>query len=290
MEAETVIGRTDSQLEISSAELDSIMEPSKDYVGSWHNLISQTNWEKGRIILEWRSQLETEGVDSKLYADPAWSRLVGEVTPQHVGRLRRTYVRFGESYADYQGLYWSHFFAALDWDDAEMWLEGAVQNKWSVSKMRYQRWETLGKLKEDKPEASDILANPGEEGVNMIAPAGSGGETVYENDRPGIQGPLREGPDFGDEDSSSSSLSENGTSSTATSAESNGNKVDIESILEDVPDNIADPFRELRTAVSDARDDEWASVKRIHLIALVNELKMLLRIIPKEKIETNQEV
>jgi hypothetical protein len=41
-------------------------------------------------------------------------------------------------------LYWSHFQAALDWSDAEMWLEGAVQNGWSISEMRSQRGEALG--------------------------------------------------------------------------------------------------------------------------------------------------
>ena len=74
-------------------------------------------------------------------SDEAWSREVGGVSPQHVGRLRRTYERFGAVHKQYPGLYWSHFQAALDWPDAEMYLEGAVQNDWSVSQMRNQRWE-----------------------------------------------------------------------------------------------------------------------------------------------------
>src|SRR5690606_12131349 len=73
-----------------------------------------------------------------------WSRRVGNVTPQHVGRLRRAFERFGAVRQEYRGLFWSHFQAALDWDDAEMWLEGAVQNQWSISEMRHQRWEALG--------------------------------------------------------------------------------------------------------------------------------------------------
>ena len=46
----------------------------------------------------------------------------------------------------YAGLYWSHFQTAIDWDDAEMWLEGAVQNGWSISEMRARRATTLGLL------------------------------------------------------------------------------------------------------------------------------------------------
>ena len=129
------------------------------------------------------------GVAAKLYSDPAWSRLVGEVSPQHVGRLRRTWDRFGSTHQDYEGLYWSHFFAALDWDDAEMWLEGAVQNNWSISKMRYQRWETMGKLKGEQPDPKDVVANPGDEGVSMLADAsGTAGETAFKDDMPSDPG------------------------------------------------------------------------------------------------------
>ena len=62
--------------------------------------------------------------------------------------------RFGESRESYDGLYWSHFQAALDWNDAEMWLEGAVQNDWSISEMRRQRGETLGESPSTKRTAS----------------------------------------------------------------------------------------------------------------------------------------
>ena len=78
------------------------------------------------------------------YTDDAWSRQVGNVTPQHTGRLRRVYQRFAGVREAYPGLYWSHFQAALDWDDAEMWLEGAVQNGWSIAQMQNERARTLG--------------------------------------------------------------------------------------------------------------------------------------------------
>src|SRR5262249_39653990 len=52
---------------------------------------------------------------------------------------------------------WSHFQAALDWDDAEMWLEGAVQSKWSISEMRHERWQALGGSKDDQPREGDVV-------------------------------------------------------------------------------------------------------------------------------------
>ncbi len=129
----------------------------QEYLGRWNRLVSTTNWEKGRIICQWRDALMTGGSPPSSYTDEAWSRRAGSVTPQHAGRLRRTYLRFGESFTKYEGLYWSHFQAVLDWDDAEMWLEGAVQNGWSVAQMRDQRWESIGAPPDRKPRPEDIV-------------------------------------------------------------------------------------------------------------------------------------
>lgn len=134
-----------------------VIEASTEYVGRWNCLISTTNWEKGRIIAEWRNALEQTGAPAASYTDEAWSREVGNVTPQHVGRLRRVHERFGESHNQYKGLFWSHFQAAIEWSDAEMYLEGAVQNGWSISQMREQRWEVLGGDPELEPRDTDIV-------------------------------------------------------------------------------------------------------------------------------------
>ena len=130
---------------------------SSEYVGRWNRLISTTNWEKGRIICEWREASRRADAPTANYSDDAWSRQVGNVTPQHVGRLRRVYERFGQAYQQYAGLYWSHFQVAIDWPDAEMYLEGAVQNGWSISAMRQQRWEATGGAPELEPRDADIV-------------------------------------------------------------------------------------------------------------------------------------
>ena len=127
----------DNDMPISGTLVKDTEEQSSDdvalrFVGQWNRLISTTNWEKGRIICEWRETLMTDGVPVMQYSDEAWAQLVGNVTSQHVGRLRRVFQRFGDVFDQYEGLYWSHFQAALDWDDAEMWLEGAIQDRKSV--------------------------------------------------------------------------------------------------------------------------------------------------------------
>jgi len=130
---------------------------SAPIVEQWNVLVSQTNWEKGAIILNWRNELMAAGLPNTVYSDEAWARRVGNVSPQHVGRLRRVAERFGEKNKDFSGLYWSHFNTALDWDDAELWLEGAVQKDWSVAQMRFQRCEALGASDEQKPHDEDIF-------------------------------------------------------------------------------------------------------------------------------------
>jgi hypothetical protein len=132
-------------------------EASLTFVGQWRGLISTTNWEKGRIIHEWREALKASDAPVQEYSDEAWSRRVGQVSSQHAGRLRRVYERFQSVRDTYPGLFWSHFQAALDWSDAEMWLEGAVQSDWSVGEMRARRWETLGGAANAKPRDDEIV-------------------------------------------------------------------------------------------------------------------------------------
>jgi hypothetical protein len=145
----------------------STAEASNEYVGRWNRLISTTNWEKGRIITEWREHLIASGAPAQSYSDEAWSRRVGNVSGQHAGRLRRVWGRFGKQREEYQGLYWSHFQAALDWDDAEMYLQGAVESGWSVAQMRAQQWEATGAAADRRPREEEIVAAEFDEDVDL---------------------------------------------------------------------------------------------------------------------------
>ncbi len=156
VDKDTSNGLCDTELPLEDSPW--VEQTSTEYLGRWNRLVSTTNWEKGRIICEWRSALVEAGAPAGSGTDEAWSRRVGNVSPQHTGRLRRVFQRFGEVFEQYTGLYWSHFQVALDWPDAEMWLEGAVQNGWSVARMRDQRWEAVGAPAEMKPREEDVIA------------------------------------------------------------------------------------------------------------------------------------
>jgi hypothetical protein len=158
---------SESQAPLPDLDPAVVEKTSGRYIRRWSRLVSTTNWEKGRIISQWRKALLEAEASPPACSDDAWSRRVGGVSPQHVGRLRRVYERFSQVYRQYRGLYWSHFQAALDWPDAEMWLEGAVQNRWSVAQMRTTRWDAIGAPPDKKPKPGDIVAAEWDEDIDL---------------------------------------------------------------------------------------------------------------------------
>jgi hypothetical protein len=51
-----------------------------------------------------------------------------------------------------------------------MWLEGAVQNAWSVAQMRRQRWEALGTIPGEEPGDGETPTAEPDEDAEPIAP------------------------------------------------------------------------------------------------------------------------
>jgi len=253
---------------------DSLIEASQPYIGRWSRLVSTTNWEKGRIIVEWREALVAQDVAVSEYSDEAWGRLVGGVTGQHVGRLRRVYQRFGASQDMFAGLYWSHFQAALDWNDAEMWLEGAKQSGWSVAQMREQRWTTLGKLEADRPHAADVVASETDEDFEPArTPSASSAITGEYGE---VTGPRHEGPDFGDE----RSVGRDFSSADGAMADSETSAA-VELVrpfenLPDLPDDLAEAFDSMKLAILRHKRDAWQEIAASDVLRTLDALKALV--------------
>lgn len=250
--------------------MDTTLDPaSAEFVGRWNRLVSTTNWEKGRIICQWRERLEAEGAPAAASSDETWSRWVGNVSPQHVGRLRRVYQRFGHVADQYPTLFWSHFQATLDWDDAEMWLEGAVQSGWSVSQMRRQRAEALGgapageSLDDQAPNAEfDEDSDPPQED---FAAAPSAFAEVYDpapsdvaHGEPADEADLEEAP-FGDEPS-----------------EPAPTPVRPFEKLRALPDDLGEAFEQFKLAVLKHKLAGWQEVPRADVLSALDALKQLV--------------
>jgi len=259
---------------------DCIDDASLVYLGQWNRLVSTTNWEKGRIIHEWRGALVDAKAPAAEYSDDAWSQRVGNVSGQHVGRLRRVYERFGGVYQDYSGLYWSHFQAAIDWNDAEMWLEGAIQNRWSVADMRRERWQAFGGSEAERPQESDIVPSEVDEDAELpeihrlrVAGSDEGNSSPLD----GSSGPRYDGPDFGDEPVSTSHQAGDsfGIDSADRSSIANSPPVKPFADLPALPDDLTEAFENFKLGILRHKTSGWQEVSCADVLRSLDALKAL---------------
>jgi len=275
-----------------SVDTELLQTTSAPFVGAWQALVSQTNWEKGKIILDWRAALVAADAPVNEYSDEAWATLVEHsVTGQHVGRLRRVYQQFGAVQNDYANLSWTHFQIAMDWSDAEMWLEGAVQEKWSVSSMCENRWEATGAAASDKPQESDIIyAELDEDAVAPFQPATEQNSSTYAPGDSTIRGSYDqasgtqgyEGPDFGDASYQRSSAANtpsdslDGAPRVVTDEES---AVTVQPFkdLADLPNDLQDPLDNLKVAILQHKASHWESVNEETVVGHLNGLIQMIQ-------------
>jgi hypothetical protein len=250
-----------------------LVELAQPFVGQWNELISTTNWEKGRIIGQWRQALIDSGATAHQYSDDAWARRVGGVTAPHVGRLRRVYERFASTYQTYDGLYWSHFLAALDWDDAPLWLEGASQSKWSVAGMREQRWQAHGAVDSQRPTNSQIVEVDTDE--DIVLPAQGGGRTKEYGDEPGVAaGRVYDEADFGEEELSSMS---GGKAPAAPTVEpANINPSQPFAGLPELPDDLSDVIEDLKLTILRHKSSGWRDVSAETIQSYLDAIAILM--------------
>jgi hypothetical protein len=245
-----------------------VQDASGPFVGRWNRLVSTTNWEKGRIIYEWRLALVSAGAPAAEYSDEAWSRKVGGVTGQHVGRLRRVYERFADVQDQYEGLYWTHFQAALDWPDAEMWLEGAIQNKWSVSEMRRRRWATLGAIADQVPRDEQIVASEVDEDFDQasddLPPTTTATVQVVQD----VKGVEPEGTEPGD-------VHESVARSAPPDQPPIVPLVRPFEHLGELPSDVSEAFESYKLAILHHKSAGWKEISRDDLLASLDALKAL---------------
>ena len=246
-----------------------VAEASTQYVGRWNRLISTTNWEKGRIICEWRQAMKEAGAPAGSCTDEVWSREVGNVSPQHVGRLRRTCERFGAVYDQYPGLYWSHFQAAIEWPDAEMYLEGAVQSGWSVAQMCDQRWEALGVAADARPSEADVMAGDLDEDANAAAPGTisdslaevHGAEDVFDADA--------------DADARGREPAESREAADSLADAAAAEPLRPFASLPPLPPDVKEAFELFKLAILNHKVSGWREMARNDLLAVLDSLKQL---------------
>lgn len=106
--------------------------------------LSRCNWEVGECAAQWTKRFARGRTDAD------FASLVG-LSPDQVYQRRRVWETFGDVCESYANLKWSHFYAALNWDDAAECLQWAQDVQAGVAEMRAWRRAQHG---EDLSEAS----------------------------------------------------------------------------------------------------------------------------------------
>jgi hypothetical protein len=111
--------------------------------------VSRCNWEVGECAAVWTKRFARGRTDADFAA-------LVSLSSDQVYQRRRVWETFGDVYQNYVTLKWSHFYAAINWDDAADCLQWADDVHAGVAEMkawrRAQRGEDL-----DTPAMDDAL-------------------------------------------------------------------------------------------------------------------------------------
>ncbi len=265
-----------------------IDEIASEFVGFWNLLVSKTNWEKGKVIHSWRVKLQEAGMPRRVYSDEAISQRIKDVTPQHVGRLRRVYERFGEQEI-LPNLYWSHYQAALDWDDADEWLQKASAEGLSIAQMRLERWEKFGASLKTKPKDDEIVTAEIDEDVNPYNDEGSlAVEPKITEDVDGKRAKEKKDDKEDKKKKKAKKSQESELGEFAGEVEpwesdpdaapefTTADVLDAINKLDPLPNDFQEAIENLKVAILTRKIEEWKDVQPIQIAAYLSELKRLL--------------
>ena len=125
----------------------------QDLIRTAQDALSRCNWVVGRCAAEWTQRYARGRTDADFAAS------VGLSTDQ-VYQRRRVSETFGDVYQDYPSLRWSHFYVALNWDDAPECLQWADENGATVAEMRAWRRASRGEDLTEPSEESPLADDP----------------------------------------------------------------------------------------------------------------------------------
>jgi hypothetical protein len=117
--------------------------------------LSHCNWEVGECAALWTKRF------AKGRTDADFGNLVG-LSADQVYQRRRVWETFGDVSENYPALKWSHFYAALNWDDAAECLQWAQDVHAGVAEMRAWRRAQRGEDLSETAQEEDFNLAPAE--------------------------------------------------------------------------------------------------------------------------------
>ena len=165
-----------------------------------------------------------------------------------------------------------------------MWLEGAVQNGWSVSQMRRSRSETLGIDIIDEATVAaeadgdqmpeDDFADESADELSMARSSGLAGGSSESDDVMDDE----EGEDYDGESATSEEDDESNDVDGASIYAEGDERASVGFVrpftqLTELPDDIADAFESFKLAILRHKAEDWQQVSREDVLASLDALK-----------------
>jgi hypothetical protein len=156
-----------------------ITETEDQLIDRAQTAVSSSNWIVGECASKWTRKYARGRTDSD------FGQMLG-LSGDQVFQRRRVFETFGDVYQGYEGLKWSHFYVALNWDDAPECLQWALEQDATVAEMkawrRAQRGEDLTQETPLDEWASESALNLSSADASVVrdpsefAAPGAGGE------------------------------------------------------------------------------------------------------------------
>ena len=135
-------------------------ETEQDLVDRAQEALNQCNWVIGECAAQWTKRY------AKGRTDADFGAKIG-LSGDQVYQRRRVWETFSDIHDEYEQLKWSHFYAALNWDEAAECLQWADEMQATVAEMKAWRRAQLG---EDLNEQGEEDAPFAESAIEHLSP------------------------------------------------------------------------------------------------------------------------
>jgi hypothetical protein len=130
-----------------------VTESEQELVTQAQLAVSQCNWVVGECAAKWTHKY------AKGRTDADFAGKVG-LSADEVFQRRRVCEKFGDIHHKYPALKWSHFYAALNWDDAADCFSWTLENEATVAEMKAWRRAIRGEDLSVEQPVDDFAGDP----------------------------------------------------------------------------------------------------------------------------------
>lgn len=137
--------------------------------------VSSCNWTVGECAAQWTKKFARGRTDAD------FGELVG-MSGDQVYQRRRVWETFADLQTQHSSLKWSHFYIALNWDDAAECLSWASDNEATIAEMKAWRRLQHGEDVTTTPPEAGESAQWGGDGASAFGAYGTAGESVVRSE------------------------------------------------------------------------------------------------------------